>query len=160
MTERTVRREVNVMSEEKLASVLRDFIEAYVKGDVEKMLPFLAEDVVWIQPEGSFKGKEEGKRFLARDAAKRTNLRSRDAGIGIMVKGNKALYEHIHEGSTPDGRRWREIPAISVFEFSGGKIQQRRAYYDRLSMTEQMAKGWFERMIVSLIVNRWEKGLR
>jgi len=52
------------MSEEKIVSVIRDFVEAYVKRDVEKMLSFLTEDVVWVNPEGTFKGKEEAKRFL------------------------------------------------------------------------------------------------
>ena len=148
------------MSEEKIVGVIRDFVEAYVKRDVEKMLSFLTEDVVWVQPEGTFKGKEEAKRFLAWEAAQRApDFKTRDAGIGIMVKGNKAVYEHVIEGSTPDGRRWREIPGITVYEFSGEKIQQHRAYYDRLSMAKQVAKGWFERMIVGTIVNRWEKGL-
>jgi ketosteroid isomerase-like protein len=38
------------MSEEKIVSVIRDFVEAYVKRDVEKTLSFLTEDVVWAQP--------------------------------------------------------------------------------------------------------------
>jgi len=76
-----------------------------------------------------------------------------------MVKGNKAVWEWIFEGSTPDDRRCHEIPGITVFEFSGEKIQQRRLYFDRLSTLRQMTKGWLEKILVGFIVNRWEKGL-
>lgn len=148
------------MSEEKILSVIRDLAEAYVKRDVEKMLSFFTEDVVWAQPEGTFKGKEEVKLFLAWDAAQRTpDFKARDAGIGIMMKGNKAVYECVFEGSTPDGRGYREIPGITVYEFSGERIQQVRLYNDRLLMGKQAAKGWFERMIMGRIMNRFEKGL-
>ena len=148
------------MSEEKIVSVIRDFVEAYAKRDVEKMLSFLTEDVVWVQPEGTFKGKREVKRFLTWDAQTTPHIKIRDAGVGIMEKGNKAVYEHVIEGSTHDGRRFREIPAITVFEFSGEKIQQQhRLYYDRLSMSKQTAKGWLEKKVMGFIVNRWEKGL-
>jgi len=148
------------MSEEMIESAVRDFVEAYVKRDVEKMLSLLTEDAVWVLPEGTFKGKEEVKRFLTWDAQITPDVKLRDAGIGIMVKGNKAVWEWVFEGSTPDGRRCREIPGITVFEFSGEKIQQQhRMYYDRLSMAIQMAKGWFEKKVVGFIVNRWEKGL-
>ena len=147
------------MSEEKIVSVIRDFIEAYVKRDVEKMLSLLTEDVFWVQPEGTFKGKEEAKRFLTWDAQITPDVKLRDAGVGIMVKGNKAVWEWVFEGSTPDGRRCREVPGITVFEFSGEKIQQHRLYFDRLSTLKQMTKGWFEKTVVGFIVNRWEKGL-
>ena len=147
------------MSEEKIVSVIRDFAEAYVKRDVEKMLSFLTDDVVRISPEGTFKGKEEVKRYLTWDAQITPDIKLREAGVGIIVKGNKAAYEWTYEGSTSDGRRWRDIPGITTYEFSGEKIQQYREYYDRLSMGKQVAKGWFEKMIVGTIVNRWEKGL-
>ena len=147
------------MSEEKIVSAVRCFVEAYARRDVEKMLSFLTEDVVWVLLEGTFKGKEEVKRYLTWETRRMPDFKIRDAGIGIMVKGNKAVYEHVFEGSTPDGRRCREIPAIAVYEFSGEKIQQLHRYYDRLSMSKQVAKGWFERMIVGTIVNRWKKGL-
>jgi hypothetical protein len=76
-----------------------------VKRDLEKTLSFLTEDVL-VQPEGTFRGKEEAERFLARDAAQRTpDFKTREAGIGIMVKGNKAVWEWVYEGSTSDGRR-------------------------------------------------------
>ncbi len=48
------------MSEEKIVSAIHDFGRAsHEKRDVEKMLSFLTEDVVWVNNEGTFKGKRK-----------------------------------------------------------------------------------------------------
>ncbi len=147
------------MSEEKLVNVIRDFVEAYERRDVEKMSSFLTEDVVWVALEGTFKGKEEAKRFLTWEAQTTPGLKIRDAGIGIMVKGNKAFYEHVLDGVSRDGGKSHDISGIGVFEFKDEKIQQHRLLYDRLSVAKQVTKGWFARKVVGLIVDGWEKGL-
>jgi len=146
------------MSEEKIVSVIRDFVEAYARRDVEKTLSFLTEDVVWVAPEGTFKGKEEVKRFFTWLAQRTPNLKVRDAGIGIMVKGNKAVYEYVFEGINAEGAKF-EAHGIDIYEFSGEKIQQLRYLDDRLTIAKQVAKGWLARKVVSVIVNRAEKGL-
>jgi len=89
--------------------IIRDFVEAVEKREVEKTLYFLAEDAVWVAPEGTFKGKEKLKRFITW-SFQTGWVKMRDAGNGIIVKGNEAVYEYIFEGGTPDGRKWREIP--------------------------------------------------
>ncbi len=148
------------MSEEKIVSAIHDFGRAsHERRDVEKMLSFLTEDVVWVNNEGTFKGKEEVKRYFTWETQRMPDVNIKDAGIGIIVKGNIAVHEETFEGSTSDGRRFGEIPVIMVEEFSGEKIQRHREYFDRISMAKQGAKGWFERMIVGSIVNRIEKGL-
>jgi ketosteroid isomerase-like protein len=148
------------MSEEKIASIVHGFGRvSHEKRDVEKMLSFLTEDVVWVNNEGTFKGKEDLKRYFTWETQRMSDAKIRDAGIGIIVKGNIAVHEEVFEGSTSDGRRFGGIPVIIVEEFSGEKIQRHREYFDRLSMAKQAAKGPFERMIVGSIVNRFEKGL-
>jgi ketosteroid isomerase-like protein len=156
---------VNELSEEKVVSVIRDFVEAYVKGDVEKTLSFLTEDVVWVQPEGTFKGKEEVKRLLTwlPNSFWYSQLKVRDAGVGILVKGNKAVYEQTIEGVSAHSRTY-EAPAISIFEFSGEKIQQYRALCDRMTLGKQGCGkqgygGWLDRKILAGILNTWEGGL-
>jgi ketosteroid isomerase-like protein len=150
---------VNETSEEKIVTVARERIEASGKRDVEKMLSLLTEDVVWTNNEGTFNGKDEVKRYFTWETQRIKNAKTRAAGIGTIVKGNIVVHELVFEGSTSDGRRFSEIPVIIVEEFSGEKIQRHREYFDRLSMTKQAAKGWFEKMIVGAIVNRTEKGL-
>ncbi|MFB0503014.1 MAG: nuclear transport factor 2 family protein [Candidatus Bathyarchaeia archaeon] len=146
------------MSEEKLGSIIRGFAEAFAEGDVEKTLSFLTEDAVWVTPEGTFKGKEEIRRFVTWAAQTSPHKKFSDAGIGIMVSGNRAVHEHIFEAVTSQGMRF-ETPAICVYEFSDEKIQHHRALLDRLSVCEQVANGWIEKQVFRSIVNSWEKGL-
>ena len=151
--------EVGGVSEEKIQSIIRDFVGSFEKGDVEKTLSFLAEDVVWVAPEGTFRGKGEVRRLLAW-AAQAGRVHHRDAGIGIMVRGNRAVYEYIIEGSPTRGAKY-ETPGVCVYEFSGEKIQHHRAFFDRLSVASQtVAESWFAKRVVGSIVGRYEKGLR
>jgi len=144
------------MSEKKIESIMRGFVEAYVSGDVEKTLSFLAEDAVWVAPEGTFKGKEEVRRLLNWHTQTK-DKKIRDAGVGIIVKRNKAVWEYVTEG-TIEGMRF-EIPGVCVYEFSNDKIRQHRAFYDRLSIGKQVVKGWFAKRVMSSILSRAEKGL-
>lgn len=145
------------MSEEKIESVIRSFIEAFEKKDVEKALTFFTEEAVWLAPEGTFKGKEELKRYMTWMNQYAPDLKMRDTGIGIMVKGNKAVYEYIVESSV-EGTKY-ETPGICVYEFSDEKIQYHRAVYDRLSIGRQAAKGWLAKRMVRSFIERAEKGL-
>jgi len=87
------------MPEEKIDSLMRDFVKTLEKGDVEKTLSFLTEDAAWVTPEGTFKGKEELRRYLTWSIQSMSDLKVTDTGIGIMVQANKAFYEHVLEGS-------------------------------------------------------------
>jgi len=146
------------MSEEKIETTIRSFVEAFAKRDVEKTLSFLSEDATWVAPEARFVGKDEIRRFLTWNATRVQELSFTDAGFGIMVQGNKAVYEYMLRG-TSGGLRW-EVPAVCVYEFSGDRIQHHRVYYDRLVVAKQAAKGWIPKRVVNAVVKGWEKGLR
>ncbi len=146
------------MSEEKILSVIRDF-RTTDKRDMEKMLSFLTDDVVWTNNEGTFTGKGEVKHYWTWESQRVSDAKVRPAGIGTIVKGNIAVQEYVFEGSPSDGKRFGEIPVIIVEEFRDEKIQRHREYFDRLALAKQGANGWFEKMIVGQIVNRFEKGL-
>jgi uncharacterized protein (TIGR02246 family) len=146
------------MSEKKIESIIRGFVEAVAKRDADKTLSFLAEDAVWVAPEGTFKGKKEIKRLLTWMAQSARDTKFRDTGIGIMVKGNKAVYEYVIEAVTSEGMKY-ETPGVCVYEFSGEKIEQHRALYDRLSVAKQVGKGPFAKRVINYMIKRWEKGL-
>jgi ketosteroid isomerase-like protein len=153
------------LSEEAILSVIHDFFEAYVKQDVEKTLSFLAEDVVWVQPEGTFNGKGDVKRLLTwlPKSFWYSQVRVRYTGIGVLVKGNKAVCEQTIEGMSAHSRTF-EAPAISVLEFSGDKIQQFRTLFDRMTLGKQGCGkegygGLLDRKILGGILNTWEGGL-
>ncbi len=155
--------EVEKMSEEKIESIVRDFSEAFVERDVEKMLSFFAEDAVWVSPVGTFKGKDELKRVLTYDTQISPTVKFRRCGIGITVKGNRAVDEGVAE-SDYEGKKY-EVLSITVYEFSDDKIQHIRLFYDKLTMLKQIARqytgvtGWFVKRLVDYIVKRAEKGL-
>jgi len=156
--------EVGKVSEKELEGVVRGFGEAFVARDVERMLSFFADDAVWVSPVGTFKGKDGLRQVLTWDTQVDPWVKARRFGIDIMVKGNKAVSESVSEG-TYEGKKY-EMPSITVFEFTGDKIQHIRLYYDKLSITKQVVmqykgvSGWFAKRLVNLIVGRAEKGLR
>jgi len=144
------------MAEEKIAGIMRDFVKAMGKGDVEKMLSFLTEDAVWANPNGTFKGKEELRRYLTAMSESMKDITVTECGNGIIVQGNKAFFEHVI-GGTIEGRR-AEALAICAYEFSGDKIKEVRTTYDRLLMAQQAATG-LGKWMVNMIVKQSEKGL-
>jgi len=145
------------MSEERVEGIMRDFVKAIEEQNVEKALSFLTDDADYVTPEGTFKGKEELRRYLTWGTQTTPNQKVREAGIGIMVKGNKAVFEHIVEG-TYEGTKYEAL-TMCVYEFSDEKIQHLRTVVDRLSIAKQVARGWFAKWIMNSIIARAEKGL-
>lgn len=146
------------MSEEQIKTILGDFRQALNKKDIEKVVSFFAEDATIVAPVGIFKGNEEIKRYFTRLFQSFPDLTVTDAGIGIIVQGNKAVREHVLE-ATSEGVKW-SVPGTGVYEFSDEKIQHHRSFHDRLSIAKQAAKGWFAKRMVNSIVKRADRGLR
>lgn len=145
------------MSDEKIAGIMRDLIQAVEKKDLEKALSLFADDAVWVLGEGSFKGKGELKRYLSWLFDLCQNVKVTESGNKIIVQGDRAFYEHIWS-ATIQGVRVEWL-AMCAYEFSGEKIQQVRTVEDRLSIAKQAAKGWLPKWIVNSVVKRAEKGL-
>ncbi len=145
------------MAGEKIATIMRDFVKTLETGDVEKGLSFLTEDAVWVNPDGTFRGKDELRRYLTNMAQTMQDVKVTETGNGIMVQGNKAFFEHVISG-TVQGQRFKGL-AICAYEFKGDKLQEVRTAYDRLLMAQQAATG-LGKWLVNLIVKQAEKGLR
>ena len=145
------------MTEEKTAGIMRDLIKSLETGDVEKTLSFFAEDGVWTNPSGTFKGKEELRRYLTKSAQMMRDLKVTETGNKIISQENKAFYEHVI-AATIEGKRAEGL-AMCAYEFTNDKIQEVRTVYDRLLMAKQAAKGWLSKTLVNSIVKQAEKGL-
>jgi len=144
------------VSEEKIEGIMRDFVKAIEEKNVEKALSFLTDDADYVTSQGTFKGKEELRRYLTWGLS--TYVKITETGVGIMVKGNKAVFEHAVEGMY-EGMKYEAL-TICVYEFSDEKIQHIRTVVDRLFIAKQVAKGWFAKRIMNYIIARAEKGLR
>jgi len=146
------------MSEEKIESVIRAWGEALETKDVGKALSLVADDAVWMNDEGTFKGKEDWKRYLTWLAKQFAEGKFKDTGIGVIVKGNKAVWQYTLEGKTVDGMKF-EVPGVCLYEFKNEKILQHTTISDRLTLAKQVVKGAVQKRIVNSIVNTAEKGL-
>jgi uncharacterized protein (TIGR02246 family) len=118
------------MNDENIASIMRDFIKSLGTGDVEKTLSFFAEDGVFVNPNGTFKGKEELRRYMTNSAQSMRDVTVTETGNKIIVQGNKAFYEHVI-AVTIEGKRAEGL-AMCAYEFTDDKIQSVRTVYGRL----------------------------
>jgi len=146
------------MSKEELISMMRKFKDAYNKKDLEKSLSFFAEDADWVTPNGEFKGKEEIKNYFKWAFEINPDQKIIESGVKIIAEEDKAVYEHILEGSF-EGMKY-QILALCIYESKGSKFQHLRSIYDRLSMAKQLAKGPIAKTAVNTILKRMEKGLK
>lgn len=92
---------------------MRDFVKTMAKGDVEKTLSFLTDDAVWVNPNGTFKGKEELKRYFAAQSKLMPDMTVTETGNGIIVQGNKAFFEHVIAG-TMEGKRFEGLALLRL----------------------------------------------
>jgi hypothetical protein len=146
------------MSKEELMSMMRKFKDALNKKNLEKSLSFFAEDADLVNPEGEFKGKEEIKKYFKWAFEINPDQKIIESGVKIIAEEDKAVYEHIIEGSV-EGMKYK-ILALCIYESKGEKFQHIRTAFDRLSMAKQLAKGPIAKTAVNSIINRMEKGLK
>ena len=126
------------MSKEELMSMMRKFKDALNKKNLEKSLSFFAEDADLVNPEGEFKGKEEIKKYFKWAFEINPDQKIIESGVKIIAEEDKAVYEHILEGSA-EGMKY-QILALCIYESKGDKFQHVRTTYDRLSMAKQLPK--------------------
>jgi uncharacterized protein (TIGR02246 family) len=146
------------MSKEGLISIMHKFKDAFNKKDLEKTLSFFAEDADWVNPNGEFKGKEEIKNYFKWVFEINPDQKIIESGVKIIAEEDKAVYEHILEGSV-EGMKY-QILALCIYESKGSKFQHLRSAFDRLSLAKQLAKGPIAKTAVNSILNRMEKGLK
>ncbi|MGB6369835.1 MAG: nuclear transport factor 2 family protein [Atribacterota bacterium] len=145
------------MAKEEIISIMRNFKEAYNKKDIEESLSFFAEDADWVNPDGVFKGKEEIKSYFKWVFETVPDQKVIESGVKIIAEEDRAVYEHILEGSY-EGMKY-QILALCIYEFKGDKIQHVRSAYDRLSLAKQATKGKIAKTAVNSIIKQMEKGL-
>lgn len=146
------------MPAEHMKTVIRSFLKSITEGDVAKSLSFLNQDVVWVAPQGTFKGTVEVEKYLTWMKQKVKDSVVTEIGIGIMVQGNHAVIEHSLEGKT-NNKVWK-IPAMCIYEFKDEKIQNMTSFYDTLAQAKQVASGFIQKMVVNSVAKASIKGLR
>jgi len=145
------------MPDEKYAEMMKEFVKSLEANDIEKALSFCTEDITFVSPYGTYVGKEKVRLYLVWMLDTLQNMKFTETGVGILVKRDKAVYEHIitgkHEGSE------LEFLAICTYLFENEKIKEVRDVFDRLTMADQAVKGWLPKKMVGAIVQQSRKGL-
>lgn len=143
----------------RIKSIIRNILEAFNKKDLVGLLSFFADDATYVRSEGTFRGKEEIKRYYTWTFSNYSEITLTDKVI--IVEGDKAVLEWAMEGtSVRGGGKKLQLQGLDLFEFKNGKVEQVHIYQDRLLIAKQLASGWFEKTVINAVVNRMEKGLR
>jgi len=146
------------MSKEEMKRVIYGAQEAIMKNDAGKLASIFTEDSTAAFPmEIAFKGPESAKTYLNWIYSEFTKLTLKETGL--VIEGNRAAYEYVLEGTTPEGLAV-SIPGVAIYEFKDGKVRSTRSYYDVLSMAKQAAKGWLAERAIRSIEKQYKKGLR
>jgi limonene-1,2-epoxide hydrolase len=143
-------------AEEENVRTLHGFVEAFLRKDVEKALSYFQDDAIAQSPDGTFKGKNQLKRYLIAQM-QFPDIKIVDYGINVLAKGNTVIYE-FEERATYQGKKF-SAHVVSVAEMKNGKFQYVRDYYDRLSIAKQVVTGRLATRAVDSIINEMEKYL-
>ncbi len=138
---------------------MRGVVDAFNRKDLEGLLSFFADDAVMVRPEGTFRGKDEIRRFYRWNFA--GYLRNTLVEKNLICEGNKVVFEFVSEATIVRGSKElrQHLPGMVLFEFKDERVQQVHDYYNKLLGAQQLANGWFEKTIVNGVVKRMEKGL-
>jgi ketosteroid isomerase-like protein len=144
------------MNELQIKDIIQGILNSMSSGDDQHMLSFVAEDIIWASPQGTFKGIEQAGKYLTWIINNNKDYKITVNGIGIIVQGNTAVSEHEFSGIF-NGLPWK-APAVCTWEFKEDKVQSINTYFDVLTQAQQLAKG-VEKVAVNSIVNASRKGL-
>ena len=145
------------MTEIEYESIIRDFVYALERKDIDRALGFFTNDATWITASGTFKGTKEIKNYIVWLVESLSDITFTDDGVGLIVQGTNAVYQHIFR-STFEGKKLN-APSVCTYQFSGNKCKNHWSISDRLLMAKQAAAGPIAKKAVNAIVNRMEKGL-
>lgn len=144
------------MTDQQIEDVIRGFIKAWTSGDTKQSLSFFTEDAIWINPNGTFKGRAQIEKYLNWALNLIKDYKIAESGIGIVVQGDKAAIEHNLSG-TINGMK-SNLLGMCTYEFKHGKITNLKTCYDRLEQAQQATKG-INKWVVNMVVNGAQKGL-
>jgi ketosteroid isomerase-like protein len=145
------------LSEEEQKTAIRGLNQAFEKKDLDKMLSFYAENATLVTPEGKFEGRDQIRRYWEWQTTQLSERTSTETDM--MAERDQVAAAHIIGATLTNGVKWK-TPVACFYKFAGAKTQHHTLYYDRLSIAQQAAKGWFPKRIIGSVTGQMEKGLR
>lgn len=112
------------MTEKKFEVMIRDYVDALEKNDVDRALSFFTNDAVWSNPKGVYTGTKELTEYLTWLFKTLSDMKFVDDGVGVIVQENKGIYQHILE-CTIRGSKIK-VPTFCTYLFDGRKCEIHR----------------------------------
>lgn len=120
--------------------IVEGLYDAFNQGDIETVVAGFADDITWIEPEGSpiASGTFHGPDAVLENvfASLDELFESFEVSVDRLIDGGDAIVmEGAHRGTTSDGDVV-EVPAVHVSDMQDGKLQQ-FANYEDTARTQQ-----------------------
>src|SRR5688500_2304402 len=120
------------MSEHVTADLLKRFLEAFNRHDLDAIMSYFADDCVFYMPRGA---GPRGDRYVGKDDV-RAGLAKRFEGIPNVhygddrhwASGNFGVSEWTLTGTSLTGKRL-EVRGVDLLEFAGGKITRKDSFW-------------------------------
>lgn len=120
------------MSEQVTSQLLKEFLEAFNRHDLDSIMSFFAEDCVFYMPRGT---RPRGDRYAGKHEV-RAGLAKRFEGIPDVhygddqhwACGNFGVSEWTLTGTSTSGKRI-EVRGVDLLEFADGKITRKDSFW-------------------------------
>lgn len=124
------------MPEQVTIDVLKGFLDAFNRHDLDAIMDYFADDCVFYMPRGA---GPRGDQFVGK-AAVRSGLAKRFEGIPDVhygddrhwICGDLGLSEWTLTGTATSGQRI-EVRGVDLLEFAGGKIIRKDSFWKILA---------------------------
>lgn len=120
------------MPEPVTVALLRAFLDAFNRHDLDAIMDYFAEDCVFYMPRGA---SPRGDRFVGKDSV-RAGLAARFRGIPDVhygedrhwVCGSVGVSEWTLTGTTVAGQQL-EVRGLDLLEFAAGKVTRKDSFW-------------------------------
>ena len=118
--------------------IIRSFMQAWSRLDVDELLTYFAEDGVYHNmPSGPIAGQENLKPFIGGFIA---NWRSTNWEVLTLIgEGDRVVAERVDRTVVGDVNI--DLPCCGVFEMENGKIKVWRDYFDLATFMKPLQAG-------------------
>lgn len=131
--------------------ILTQVIEAWQAKDIDRVIGFMADDIVWHYAAVSLppvRGKATARKLLERFQADMHNIKWRI--FHWSETGDRLFIEGVDDYTTADGKRVA-TPYVGVLEFRDGLITGWRDYVDLNVAAEHKAGQPLSKQVLSLL---------
>lgn len=116
-----------VPTDNELSQRLNDWLNAYNTGAVDQWMDLLAEDVEWVNPDSTLRGKAA----IWSDAEKKDLDRQKYVESRRIVYGDTVAWEGTFEATDESSGKEVKRPLVMMIDFNQqGKIRRLSSYYD------------------------------